>query len=59
MMSNFQDEVILYKKNRSEDETKYGAMIGALLFLAQRTRPDISTAVEILTQFSNQRKVFF
>lgn len=58
MISNFYDEVILHKSDQPVDETNYRAMIGALLFLARRTRPDISTAVGILSQFSNQPTVF-
>lgn len=58
MTSNFLDEEKLHKNGGLIVETTYKAMTGELIFLTWRTRPDISTSVRTLPQFSNQPTMF-
>lgn len=53
MVSNFIDELLHCQKNDRIDASRYRAMIGVLLFLSRKSRPNITTAEGDLVQFGN------
>ncbi len=55
---NFFDELEAHAEEPIQDEERYRNMLAALLFLSNRTRPDISTAVAILSQFVSRPTQF-
>ena len=58
IQANFYDELEVHKDDKQLKDNQYRNMIGTLQFLASRTRPDISTAVGILSQFTNKPNEF-
>ena len=58
MQSNFYDELRLHQNDPIMCTSQYRNMVGTLQFLANRTRPDIATAVAILSEFSAVRNTF-
>ena len=51
MSSSFYEELERNKDQAIEEVTQYESMIGSLLYLSTRSRPDISTAVGILSRY--------
>ena len=51
---NLYDELSNHKNDPVIDKTEYRKLIGTLQFIALRTRPDIATAVGILSQYSSK-----
>jgi hypothetical protein len=51
MTTNFYGELLAHSNEEVVKGTLYRNMIGSLLFLANRTRPDVATAVGILSQY--------
>lgn len=54
MVLNFSDELSHHSHDKAIDELEYRAMTGVLLFISRRARPDISTAVGILSHLCNK-----
>lgn len=52
MTKNFYEELKESSADELVKEDNYANMIGALMYLANKTRPDISTAVGILAQYT-------
>ena len=52
MTSSFQVDIIKADTTETSDGTKYRNLIGFLIYLSSRTRPDIATAVNILAQYN-------
>ncbi len=62
--ATFYDELDKCRDQQIEGIAEYESMIGALIYLSTRSRPDISTAVGILSRFptqflTNQLKLVF
>lgn len=58
MQTNFYDKAIAHKDDPVEGLEVYREMIGSLQYLVTRTRPDIATAVSILSQDTNRPNAF-
>lgn len=58
MQANFYDEVMAHKDDAIIGQEEYREMIGSLQYLVTRTRPDIATAVGILSQYSSKPNAF-
>ncbi len=58
MASNFYDELNANTTQKVINNTQYRSIIGSLLFLSTRTRPDICTAVGILSQYVDRPTPF-
>ena len=58
MISNFYDEHQVHRDDKIIDETVYRKIIGSLLYISNRTRPDISAAVSILATFTSRPTEF-
>lgn len=58
MITHFHDEMQAHKMDELSFDDGYRKMIGTLQFLANRTRPDISTAVAILSQYVHSPNAF-
>ncbi len=58
MQHNFYDELEVHKNEPVLRDDRYRNMIGSLLFLANRTRPEIGTSVGILSHYSSKPTEF-
>lgn len=54
----FFDEFFHLTDNSLVDKTEYRAMIGVLLFLFRQTRSDISSIIEMFSQFCSRPTIF-
>lgn len=58
MMGNFFDEMEEHKNDPIIDDARYRHLIGCLLFISIKTRPDISLAVAILALYVSKPTTF-
>lgn len=58
MQGNFYDEAVAHETDPVQGLEEYREMIGSLQYLCTRTRPDISAAVGILSQYSSRPNAF-
>lgn len=58
MTTNILNDIKVHEKDEVIDNKEYRSMIGSLMFLANRTRPDISTYVNILAKYVSKPNAF-
>ena len=58
MQGNFYDAAKVHNSDPVIEGSDYASLIGALQFLVHRTRPDIATAVGILSQYTSRPSAF-